>query len=329
MTVDTPYTPVGDPPALFARWYRLTWPESCGDDRVGKNWHRIEDEARDFWREAEAAHQPVRGDQAADLLGVAVHALRDVADGIPDPGISARSALNIIERRQGGDSRWVLVPSSGAETQGGSGPYRPADTSRNARSIPVQATKGRTVLYKLSAADALAIGRARAFGKVEGNTVAEGDTYPATVVEDWGGGDLVNLKVHLDGHDDFWATSRMEGGEPGRWAWPVIKAPGPKTASLGLPVHYTSHGSPVRPDGTQAYQSVCRAAYITGFGMKETREPDGSISVKPAECLMVANPTGLFFDMAVEQHEGDITAGSDEPTAVLYRGGTWHHADHA
>lgn len=59
---------IGDPPALFARWYRLTWPESCGDDRVVKNWHRLTDDARAFWREAGAALPTVTVDQLASAL---------------------------------------------------------------------------------------------------------------------------------------------------------------------------------------------------------------------------------------------------------------------
>lgn len=67
-----PGPPAGDPPALFARWYRLTWPESCGDDRVGKNWHRLTDASREFWREIEAvtwaAPPTVTVDQLASAL---------------------------------------------------------------------------------------------------------------------------------------------------------------------------------------------------------------------------------------------------------------------
>lgn len=189
----------------------------------------------------------------------------------------------------------------------------------------MQATKGRTVLYKLSSADALAIGRARAFGYIEGNTVAEGDVYPATVVQDWGGPIEVNLKVHLDGHDDFWATSRTEGSEPGTWAWPVIQAAQPKPPQLGEPVHYVSMGSPVGADGRQVYQSVCRAAYVTEPG------EDGKLS------LMVANPTGLFFSQDVPFGIGAFTDPAQEPAPgelgyqvtcddLTFAGGTWHHA---
>lgn len=90
------------------------------------------------------------------------------------------------------------------------------------------ATPGRVVLYKLSEADAIAINSRRiavaqqTIGMTAsriGNEAREGDLYPAVVVRTFGG-PFVNLKVLLDGSDDYWATSRAEGDEPGRWSWP-------------------------------------------------------------------------------------------------------------
>lgn len=102
-------------------------------------------------------------------------------------------------------------------------------------------TIGRTVLYKISTADAESInvrradyrafeaghkhphepGTPRASGHIAhvGNAVAEGDEYPAVVVRAFGG-TTVNLQVSLDGNDTYWATSRIEGDEPGQWWWP-------------------------------------------------------------------------------------------------------------
>jgi hypothetical protein len=54
-----------------------------------------------------------------------------------------------------------------------------------------------------------------------GNQVTEGDVCAATVVRVWGGM-TVNLQVHLDGNDTYWATSRVEGDKPGTWEVPVI-----------------------------------------------------------------------------------------------------------
>lgn len=40
-----------------------------------------------------------------------------------------------------------------------------------------------------------------------GNEIKAGDIYPAMVIRVWGSGGCSNLKVFLDGSDDFWATS--------------------------------------------------------------------------------------------------------------------------
>lgn len=72
--------------------------------------------------------------------------------------------------------------------------------------------------------------------------------------------------------------------------------------SVGRIVHYVSHGTPIRPDGTQAYTEECRAAVITAVGPPAEDECVG---------LAVLNPTGMFFNESVcldDQH----------------RGGTWH-----
>ena len=52
--------------------------------------------------------------------------------------------------------------------------------------------------------------------------------------------------------------------------------------SVGGSVHYVSHGTPVREDGTQAYINQCRAADIT----EVDRVPGWRVG------LMVKNPTG-------------------------------------
>lgn len=74
---------------------------------------------------------------------------------------------------------------------------------------------------------------------------------------------------------------------------------------VGDTVHYVSHGTPLKPDGTQAYASRCRAAIVT-----EAVQSEGLLG------LAVLNPTGLFFDQAVS--EGDHIR---EP-------GTWHWPNH-
>lgn len=82
---------------------------------------------------------------------------------------------------------------------------------------------------------------------------------------------------------------------------------------MGQTVHYVAHGTPIRPDGTQAFPSVCRAAIVTevspGF------ESDGLVS------LCVLNPTGQFFSQAVPYDEGSGPGGPIPP------GGTWHRVE--
>ena len=77
--------------------------------------------------------------------------------------------------------------------------------------------------------------------------------------------------------------------------------------SVGRIVHYVSHGTPVREDGTQAYASECRAAIITEVAAPETF-PDGGYVVG----LCVFNPTGQFFNRGVLQSDHEKL------------GGTWH-----
>lgn len=93
---------------------------------------------------------------------------------------------------------------------------------------------GRIVHYTLSQHDADQINRRRkdfhdsrsadtgtGFVGHVGNWAAEGDVYPAMVVRVHDEPTVsVNAQVFLDGNDVFWATSRFEGSESGRWNWP-------------------------------------------------------------------------------------------------------------
>lgn len=56
-----------------------------------------------------------------------------------------------------------------------------------------------------------------------GNTVEAGQKFPAMIVAVWGDTPqcAVNLKVMLDGTDEYWATSVSVGEGPGKFAWPV------------------------------------------------------------------------------------------------------------
>jgi hypothetical protein len=90
--------------------------------------------------------------------------------------------------------------------------------------------------------------------------------------------------------------------------------------TVGRIVHYVSHGTPRREDGTQAYESECRAAVVTYVPLYLSAEPvdgcangtDGMWEV----CLAVLNPTGMFFDQGVSY---DPSGGA----------GTWHWPERA
>jgi hypothetical protein len=56
-----------------------------------------------------------------------------------------------------------------------------------------------------------------------GNYAEAGDVLPAMIVRVFdpdGETGTCNLKVMLDGNDDYWATSRKFGDGPGEWHWP-------------------------------------------------------------------------------------------------------------
>jgi hypothetical protein len=233
----------------------------------------------------------------------------------------------------------------------------------------MQPTVCRTVLYRLHAGDAEQINRLRddfaAFNRSHrhadhepgsfpgrsghighfGNQVSEGDSYPAVVVRTFGGS-TVNLKVLLDGNDDYWATSRAEGDEPGQWSWPLLVTGQPLTGTLTRTaprvtdlVHYVSHGSPVRADGSQAYKSVCRAAIVTGGPhlVSGTFDTGGGEALS----LCVLNPEGMFFNQHVLFDAAVATPGDPECLSrvnhgnpfrycecgwieAAFKGGTWH-----
>ena len=102
--------------------------------------------------------------------------------------------------------------------------------------------------------------------------------------------------------------------------------------SVGRMVHYVSHGTPSRPDGSQAYESQCRAAVITEVGQWVTVETSTPKSFDRSEgrpireveqwwyddalALTVLNPTGMFFNGA-----GPVACKHDE---TGYAAGSWH-----
>lgn len=84
--------------------------------------------------------------------------------------------------------------------------------------MPEQAiTPGRIVTYVLTEQDAA---RVNTLDQNRNNGAQLGSEFPAIVVRVWSS-TTVNLKVFLDGADDLWVTSRLEGERPGTWHWPA------------------------------------------------------------------------------------------------------------
>jgi len=97
---------------------------------------------------------------------------------------------------------------------------------------------GRIVHYTLSEHDAEAINKRRTDAKNVnaagvtlasqclgaqihvGNEVKAGEQYPATIVRVFEAAKSANLRVWLDGNDDFWACSVSEGEGGRHWNWP-------------------------------------------------------------------------------------------------------------
>jgi hypothetical protein len=74
--------------------------------------------------------------------------------------------------------------------------------------------------------------------------------------------------------------------------------------SVGRIVHYVSHGTPPRPDGSQAFASECRAAIVA------------EVTDEHTVGLCVLNPTGQFFSRGV------VFDDDDDPAQRA--GGSWH-----
>lgn len=83
-----------------------------------------------------------------------------------------------------------------------------------------------------------------------------------------------------------------------------------RAPAVGRDVLYVSHGTPVRRDGTQAYESVHRPTKIT----EVDPEQPGRVG------LHVVNPTGQFFRPLSEggavYDETGLLAGTWQPQEV-------------
>jgi hypothetical protein len=81
--------------------------------------------------------------------------------------------------------------------------------------------------------------------------------------------------------------------------------------SVGRIVHYASHGTPLRADGSQAFTSQCRAAIVTEVELGISKMLGGD-----RVGLCVLNPTGLFLH--------SLDAGGCKQNEDEHVGGTWH-----
>lgn len=84
--------------------------------------------------------------------------------------------------------------------------------------------------------------------------------------------------------------------------------------TVGRIVHYVSHGTPIRVDGTQAFASQCRAAIVTEV-------VEGGLH-PPYVRLAVLNPEGMFFTREALPY--DEWNGNTALEGALPQGGSWH-----
>lgn len=113
--------------------------------------------------------------------------------------------------------------------------------------------------------------------------------------------------------------------------------------AVGRIVHYVSHGTPILPDGTQAYHSECRPAMVVEVGAwitvdivaAESYSRSEGRPIRTAEqwfysdaaTLHVQNPTGQFDNVC--KYDGGSPDADPAGGAYLcdgrwHAGGTWH-----
>jgi hypothetical protein len=101
---------------------------------------------------------------------------------------------------------------------------------------------------------------------------------------------------------------------------------------VGDIVHYVSHGTPIRSDGSQAYASTCRAAIVTEVGpglLLDAELTPGWRDSEPDDVvgLYVINPSGTFHKRAAYD-EGATHAVRPGPGYLCderaHESGSWH-----
>lgn len=178
---------------------------------------------------------------------------------------------------------------------------------------------GQHVIYILSDGDASAINTRRTRGAefgVLGNTVTAGQGYPGTVVATWGGS-TVNLQVHLDGNDTYWATSRPEGTQPGQWhTTSALLEAARETAELVHHGHWPSFRSSPQDTTTGAPADAGSPVYDKIMGDPPPAEPAAPAADVPA----FVPATDSEPEAAVAQEAESITeipdpSAADQPPA--------------
>lgn len=116
-------------------------------------------------------------------------------------------------------------------------------------------------------------------------------------------GALMFYQAWLVGHTQITGSAMTQ---------PASGSPGPQAPSVGQIVHYVSHGTPVREDGSQAYTARCRAAVVTDVHGPAPSQATVEETPVYDVGLAVLNPTGMFF----HEHAMQMESARD--------GGTWH-----
>jgi Family of unknown function (DUF6085) len=83
-----------------------------------------------------------------------------------------------------------------------------------------------------------------------------------------------------------------------------------RTPRINQDAHYVSHGTPVLPDGSQAFPPACRAAKVTAVEDPAGQAGGGIVS------LTVFNPDGWFCNKGVPHVNPEHMTG-----------GSWHGMD--
>ncbi len=97
--------------------------------------------------------------------------------------------------------------------------------------------------------------------------------------------------------------------------------------SVGRIVHYVSHGSPIREDGTQAFPSVCRAAVVAEVGAWITVRTSDGRSYDRSEGRPIRVAEQWYYDDAVTLtvlHPTGDSRHACKHDETDHTGGTWH-----